>query len=156
MTLKLRANANALNRVTQRNTDALENQRRDTRDTADHHAALASLEQAQAAIEPPQPQTPATPNPSRTQTWAAAMTDVAAECSRNLAKLPPAQRKAEVIRIGALSEAARHIASAAAPNKAALLTTTSLTTAKPAAAPSRPRVMAGLGPATHDFTANRP
>jgi hypothetical protein len=35
------------------------------------------------------------------------MTDVAAEASLNLAQLSPAQRSAEVIRIGALNETAR-------------------------------------------------
>jgi hypothetical protein len=38
----------------------------------------------------------------RELTWANAMTDVAAECSRNLARLAPKQRRAELIRIAAL------------------------------------------------------
>ena len=37
------------------------------------------------------------------------MTDIAAECSRNLANLSPKQRRAETIRIAALKAAARHL-----------------------------------------------
>ncbi|HEX4368274.1 MAG TPA: hypothetical protein VH023_15660 [Rhodopila sp.] len=118
MTLKLRGNANALNRSTQRSTAALEIQRRDTRDEADEQAALAGLEQAQTQLQPPQPtQAPVHP-------WASAMTQVAAECARDLARLPPAQRRTEIIRINALSQAATHLTS----GKAALLASTTLAT----------------------------
>jgi hypothetical protein len=55
------------------------------------------------------------------------MIDVAAECSRNLAKLATADRRAEIIRIGALSETARHLARGETPsNKSELLASTSL------------------------------
>jgi len=120
MTLKLRGNANALNRATQRSTAALEIQRRDTRDESDQQAALASLEQAQIQLQPTQP----APKPAPAHPWASAMTRVAAECARDLAKLPPGQRRAEIIRIDALSQAATHLAG----GKAALLATTTLAT----------------------------
>ena len=72
--------------------------------------------------------TPAAPSEDdRKRTWANAMTDVAAECARALAKLPLAQRRAETIRISALSDIARHLASGGAtPSKSTLLNTTAL------------------------------
>jgi hypothetical protein len=69
----------------------------------------------------------AEPQQSYKLSWANAMTDVAAECSRNLAKLAPADRRAEIIRIGALSETARHLARGeTTSNKSELLASTSL------------------------------
>jgi hypothetical protein len=56
--------------------------------------------------------------------WAAAMKDVATECSQNLPRLPPAERRAEIIRINLLSRAAREISQAS--RKATLLNTTTL------------------------------
>lgn len=120
MKLKLRGNANALNRSAQRNTATLEQQRRDADspppedDSVATAAALASLEQARVMVTAPEIPAPVVPAPAKTEPqgsddqerrrlWANAMTDVAAECSRNLNKLPPAQRRAEIIRIGALS-----------------------------------------------------
>ncbi len=47
----------------------------------------------------------------RRTTWAAAMSDVAAECSANLAKLPRAERRAESIRIAALTSTANFLLS---------------------------------------------
>jgi hypothetical protein len=56
--------------------------------------------------------------------WAAAMKDVATECCQNLPRLPPAERRAEIIRIDLLSRAAREISQAS--RKATLLNTTTL------------------------------
>jgi hypothetical protein len=47
--------------------------------------------------------------------WANAMTDVATECVRDLAKLPQNQRRAEIIRINALNATARQIKGAQPP-----------------------------------------
>jgi hypothetical protein len=136
MKLKLRGNANALNRSTQRSTTALEAQRHqnpvETSDVAATEAeaqaetqALAALEQARTELRKPEPA--AQSDQDRKNTWASAMTDVAAECSRNLANLPPRQRRAEVLRITALSNTARHLArGGATPSKSDLLTTTTL------------------------------
>ncbi|WP_158921449.1 hypothetical protein [Acidisphaera sp. S103] len=129
MTLKLRGNANALNRAAQHSSAALDSQRRDTRDSADHQAILATLEQTPTRLQPTEPKPAAKSGDTRVQSWAGAMTDVAAECSRNLARLPPSQRRAEIIRIGALNEAAGHLTSGGTTQgKAALLASTSLST----------------------------
>jgi hypothetical protein len=64
-----------------------------------------------------------------TGAWASAMTDVAAEFSRGLDRLPPTQRRAEIMRIGVLSETARRISQTgdqAAPRKSDLLSSTSM------------------------------
>jgi hypothetical protein len=83
--LRLRGNANALNRSGRRVTTA----------------ATTPLPRR----EPPPPQ----PGPNVERAWADAMTDVAAECARNVSKLPPHQRRAELIRINALHATARQI-----------------------------------------------
>lgn len=128
MKLKLRANANALHRSSQRSAAELERQRYE--DQPDDSPA-----QAEAVVEPVQPErheaNPPEPTPpsenDRKQTWANAMTDVAAECSRTLARLPPGQRRAETIRISALTDIARHLAQGGAtPSKSTLLNTTAL------------------------------
>jgi hypothetical protein len=94
--LRLRSNANALNRSGQR-------------------AAASQVPRPSAGK--PQPQT-APPDqlpsdhsvaPTWADAWADAMTDVAAECARDLAKLPSNQRRAEIIRINALKATARQI-----------------------------------------------
>ena len=115
MKLKLRGNANALNRSAQRNAATLAQQQREADrpppedDTVATAAALASLGQARAMVTAPEIPPPAKTQPQgsddqeRRRLWANAMTDVAAECSRNLNKLPPGERRAEIIRIGALS-----------------------------------------------------
>jgi hypothetical protein len=91
--LRLRGNANALNRSCQR-------------------AAASPAPRPPANTPNPQPP----PSPDRPPSdhsfalaWADAMTDVAAECARDLAKLPPKQRRAEIIRISALNATARQI-----------------------------------------------
>jgi hypothetical protein len=84
--LRLRGNANALHRSSQGATAA-------------------------QPAPPPPAAAPPTPQPNRTVelAWADAMADVAAECARDLAKLPLKQRRAEVIRINALNATARQI-----------------------------------------------
>jgi hypothetical protein len=90
--LRLRGNANALNRSSQR-------------------AAATPASRPPASKPHPQPPTPDRPpsDHSVALAWADAMTDVAAECARDLAKLPPKQRRAEIIRINALNATARQI-----------------------------------------------
>ena len=120
MKLKLRGNANALNRSAQRHTATLEKQRQDAvaaDDTAVRTKAPASPKPAQniAPQDAAQPPAASKPEPEpcsdqeRKHLWANAMTDVAAECSRNLHKLPPEQRQAEIVRIGAVNETARRL-----------------------------------------------
>jgi hypothetical protein len=119
MKLKLRGNANALNRAAQKAAAALEAQRRD---------APAML----PAPEVKKPQTPAgASTPAATQSqdlaWAAAMTNVAGEFTAELANLPPIQRPIQLARIGALSDTARTLGSGKAPPlKARLLGSTAM------------------------------
>jgi len=93
MKLKLRGNANALNRASQK---------------------------AAASLETTKPQTPAdpptaTPTQSQDQAWAAAMTDVATEYTAKLANLPPAQHRTQRARIDALSDTAHALNTGKAP-----------------------------------------
>ncbi len=83
--LRLRGNANALRRSSQRG--------------------------ATTPAPGPPAHTPPAPSADRTIAldWADAMTDVAAECARDLAKLPAKQRRTEIIRINALKTTARRI-----------------------------------------------
>jgi hypothetical protein len=130
MKLKLRGNANALALSSQRTTATLEThpQTPQPDDTAAIAEALASLEQARIDIQQPAPPAEPTPKPAtRQEIWATAMTEMAAECSRNLGKLPPRERRAEIIRIGALSATASHLArGGATPAKSGLLNTTAM------------------------------
>lgn len=120
MKLRLRGNANALHGSGQRSTAALASQQPNLEDP--NPIAPAAIEPpAPEAIaaewpvsqspEPAHPLQPA-PDPShgRDLLWASAMTDIAAECSRNLGRLPPAERRAEIIRINALKATARQLA----------------------------------------------
>jgi hypothetical protein len=92
--LRLRGNANALNRSSQR--------------------SAAPQPTPRATPRPPQK---APPQPTRAieLAWADAMTDVAAECASGLAKLKPHQRRAEIIRINALKATAHQIRGAEKP-----------------------------------------
>jgi hypothetical protein len=60
----------------------------------------------------------------RALAWAGAMTDVAVEFAQGLDRLPPAGRRADIARIGILSEAARRLSQGDAPNRADLLSST--------------------------------
>jgi hypothetical protein len=84
--LRLRGSANALSRSSQR-------------------AAVVAQPAPRPAGAAPEPR----PARSVELAWADAMTDVAAECARDLAKLPPKQRRAEIIRINALNATAQKI-----------------------------------------------
>jgi hypothetical protein len=118
MKLRLRGSADALNRSAQRSTATLEKQRRNAEkpvvdqpvpqaevDATARAGALGSLEQVKTTVQQAETLT----EQDRKRLWANAMTDPAAECSRDLAKLPPAQRRAEIIRIGALNATAREL-----------------------------------------------
>jgi hypothetical protein len=85
--LRLRGNANALSRSSR------------------NAAAVQPAPIVRPAAAPPEPR----PTRSVELAWADAMTDVAAECARDLAKLPPKQRRAELIRINALNATAQQI-----------------------------------------------
>ena len=143
--LKLRGNAAALNRAVQANTNDLRTLRRD-REAAEQEAratrqALTALAEARTAgnTRPntetrDQPQANPTPQPATTQAeaWANAMTNVATEFAANLNHLPPNQRRADIIRINLLAEAAQTLRQTATFSKADLLSTTSLTGDQPA------------------------
>jgi hypothetical protein len=101
MKLRLRGNANALNRSASRTAASL---------------AAANLTTSPASSSPGAPATQQAPTGATAATdredkltWANAMTDVAAECARNLANLTPKQRHAETIRIAALHATARRL-----------------------------------------------
>jgi hypothetical protein len=145
--LKLRGNTAALNRAVQANTNDLRRRRQD-REAAEQDArattealaaldearaagdALASLDQARAnseALDQSPAATPPKPATNRAEAWAGAMTGVAVEFAANLDRLPPKQRRADVIRIGLLTEAAQQLRRTGDFSKADLLTSTSLT-----------------------------
>ena len=123
MKLKLRGNANALNRASQKATATLQTQRHDTPETSPETAKTRVQQTAPKPANPPAP-------PENRQTdlaWAAAMTDIATEYTAELPNLPPAQRRTHLAHIGALSETARLLGSGNAPPlKARLLGSTSL------------------------------
>jgi hypothetical protein len=132
MKLKLRGNANALNRTSQHAAATLEAQQRDIT-APDPTEILTALESAKAIVQQAKATKPATPHPERDRqidlAWANAMTDVAAEYTAELPALSPAERQNQVARIGALSKIATSLSSGDAPPlKARLLGTTSLNT----------------------------
>jgi hypothetical protein len=128
MQLRLRGNANALNRSRHRAIPARPSPRRRPDDAvaeseasplseaseptaacpraeAHAHGVSGVPTAASAWTRSPKPQPPETDR-RREHAWANAMTDIAAECSRNLASLSPTQRRAETIRIAALNATA--------------------------------------------------
>ncbi len=131
MKLKLRGNANALTATSQRSAATPAPRPAPTQpastqdDTAAQTEALAALDRARADLRKPEPAP--RPEQSRERIWASAMTDIAAECSRNLAKLSARDRRTELIRIKALSATASHLANGGATqSKSGLLNTTAL------------------------------
>ena len=103
MKLKLRGNANALNRASQKATASLETKK------------------PQAPADPP------APTPSQDLAWAAVMTDVATEYTAELPNLSPTQRHTHLARIAALSDTAHALGSGKAPPlKARLLGSTAI------------------------------
>jgi hypothetical protein len=126
MKLKLRGNANALNRSSRDATTTLDSQRRDTQAEPDPTELLAALEDAKTVVQQAQT-TPLATDREIDLSWASAMTDIAAEFSAELPNLQPAQRRTHLARIGALSEIARTLGRGDAPPlKARLLGGTSL------------------------------
>jgi hypothetical protein len=129
MKLRLRVNANALNRSRHRAIPARPAPRRSPDDAvaeseasplseaseptaafprAEAHAHGVAGVPTAASTQSPKPQPPETDR-RREHAWANAMTDIAAEYSRNLARLSPTQRRAETIRIAALNATARQL-----------------------------------------------
>jgi len=113
MTLKLRANATAMHRATQTGAVRVETPLQVENTAAEDEALAAAEAEANTALQqartmPHPSETPAAASDDeRKRLWADAMTDVAAECARDLHRLPPAKRRSEIIRIGALSATAR-------------------------------------------------
>ena len=129
MKLKLRGNANALNRSAQRATATLDRQRQEAMTPPpepDPAETLAALETAKTVVQQAQSAPPATDR-QIDLSWAGAMTDVATEFTAELGHIRPAQRRTHLARIGALSEIATILGRGDAPPlKARLLGTTSL------------------------------
>jgi hypothetical protein len=139
LALRLRGNANSLDRSAERNRRAWEQSSRtaapeETGDSIESAIAEAqrmvqeAKDRIQAAAPPRETQpeaAPATPAPpsaatpssaqQRQAAWANAMTRVAEEFTADLKDLPPAERWKEMARIEALSIAAADLASGAAP-----------------------------------------
>jgi hypothetical protein len=127
MKLRLRGNANALNRSSRDANAALDSQRRDTPAAEpDPAELLAALETAKTEVRQAETTSLASYRVIALR-WASAMTDVATECTAELARLRPAQRRTHLVRIGALSEIARTLGRGDAPSlKDRLLGSTSL------------------------------
>jgi hypothetical protein len=126
MKLKLRGNANALNRTSQKTAATLDIQRDDSpAETPDQDPAeiMASLKSAQTII------TQAQPSLIRQGDlrWGQAMTDIAVEYTAELPTLPPEKRRAHFARIGALSKIASMLGRGDAPPlKSRLLASTAM------------------------------
>jgi hypothetical protein len=141
MTLRLRSNANALNRAAEQNRRAIRERRScvpapyqgnfdpgpdQTGDEAEVIANLPKTQQSVAASQaerrrpgglavqaPTAPAAASMTEQQRQAVWAAAMSDVAAEYSSSLPHLPPAEREAAANRAAALSRCATHLLSGA-------------------------------------------
>ena len=140
LALRLRGNANALNRSVERSSRALADPgpaapvTMTPEDHAQEAAIIASVEAAQQAVakaaEPrpqaelqpqakpqPAPAKPATATPSeqekqRRTAWAAAIADVAGEYTASLPFLPPEERKQAAIKVSAMSSSVAALLSA--------------------------------------------
>jgi hypothetical protein len=137
MALRLRANANALDRSAEHNRRALAQTRpaapalqqpsaADAKYEAETLANLAETKtrvaEAQARLNPPAPAPAPTPAPVLTlqdkqiqAAWASAMTDVAGEFTASIAHLPPAERKEATRRAALLSGCANQLLSGNVP-----------------------------------------
>jgi hypothetical protein len=142
LALRLRGNANSLDRSGERNRRALEAARQSVSADEPIEAAVAQAEQmvreAKARVHASQPQPveappPAAPAPNDTAApephagtpaarpnqqqaaWADAMTRVAEELTTGLKDLPPDQRRHEMARIKALTTAAGDLSTGSAP-----------------------------------------
>jgi hypothetical protein len=128
MALRLRSNANSLDRTAERNRAALEQDRRNAAlitQAADVDSVADAVQQAQPRPQTQPPAAKPAPKPDHTDrapmtgqqrksAWAGAMADVAAELKAGLGSLPPAEREAEMERIEALTRTAGALASGAA------------------------------------------
>jgi hypothetical protein len=129
LALRLRGNANSLDRAAERNRQLLEQQRIPTGSdcyTEENAAAAVAeaqqrVQQAVASLRPAaQPATgPASQvnmsDAERRTAWADAMAHVAAEFTADLDKLPPAERAKEMMRIRTLTESASALVAGVAP-----------------------------------------
>ena len=132
MALRLRGNANALNRSAEQNRRALaktETAPQPPVDTAYETEVLANLEatkarvaEARARLHQAPPAPTQVPTPALTledkqlqAAWAAAMTDVADEVTASIAHLPPAERKEASRRAALLSGCANDLLSGNVP-----------------------------------------
>jgi hypothetical protein len=130
MALRLRGNANALNRSAEQNRRALTNTvPQPPVDTEYEAEVLANLEttktrvaEAQARLHPTAPPKTETAAPVLTledkqlqAVWASAMTDVAGEVTASIAHLPPAERKEASRRAALLSSCANELLSSNVP-----------------------------------------
>jgi hypothetical protein len=139
MALRLRGNANALDRSAEHNRRALAQTRPDApapqqpspADARYEAETLANLEEtkrcvaaAQARLHPPAPVPAPAPTPAPVLTlqdkqiqaaWASAMTDVAGEFTASIAHLPPAERKEASRRAALLSGCANELLSGNVP-----------------------------------------
>nr|WP_294545477.1 hypothetical protein [uncultured Rhodopila sp.] len=141
MALRLRGNANSMDRAAERNRRTLEQDCRiaESPDLPNEAALEAAVADAQlmvqeanarikAAQQPPAPApgsaarpAPATetaarapmPEAQRRGAWAAAMAEVAGELTADIGKLPPKERAAEMMRVEALTQTAAALVSGA-------------------------------------------
>src|SRR3954470_20988175 len=125
LALRFRSNANTLDRSSERNRQALEQQRipagaeRLTQENAAAAVAEAQegVQQAVASLQATSrpAAAPAMSDEQRRTAWAQAMASVAAEFTADLDKLPPAERAKEMIRINTLTQSASALVAGIAP-----------------------------------------
>ena len=129
MKLKLRGNANALNRASQK-TAAVPDRPATAPNQPpepDQAETMASLESAQTLIAQARADKPTTQERKTDLRWGQAMTEIAAEYTAELPALSPDQRRTHLIRIGALSKIAAMLGrSDALPLKSRLLAGTAM------------------------------
>jgi hypothetical protein len=130
MVLRLRGNANSMDRAAERNRRRLEQDCRIAEAELPGEASAAEavaeaqrmVQEANARIQvAQQPQAPAPvaaarapmPEEQRRTAWAGAMAQVAGELTADMAKLPPKQREAEMMRVEALTQTAAALVSGA-------------------------------------------
>jgi hypothetical protein len=136
MKLKLRGNANTLNRSSQLATLARDNQPPPAEpQPAEPPPAEPEPEPApqdvRTSIEAARTLIEQAPKPAARQpelSWASAMTDIATEHAATLSELPPAKRRTQLGRISALLETARVLGSGTVPLRSQLLSSTAFRT----------------------------
>jgi hypothetical protein len=131
MALRLRGNANSMDRAAERNRRMLEEDCRiaEAADPPGEACAEEAVAEAQRMVQEAnariklaqQPQAPAPvpaaravlPGEQQRTAWAGAMAQVAGELTADMAKLPPKQREAEMMRVEALTQTAAALVSGA-------------------------------------------